>query len=437
MAACLGTQMSLNTCAYLRVSGSNPLVLSSRQACASVPIKVRPLRIAKETRRAGVVFNAFGFTSSVEDETPVKDTGVRELVDQHMGEANEEFAEMDLQEAAEKYSLEEQLFTEVDYAQINAFTDRAFSGNPAAVIFLPYERNDRWLQTIAREFNQTTAFVVKRYNSRNDGKKKKRKGLVQVDESGTGLKASKSYDPLPVENEFDLRWFSPSCELELCGHGTLAAAHLLFSSKIVEGDTAIFHTKSGVLTANKVSGYEEPAEDEVDKRKPSRMGLVEVDVPLVAATDCDDASLLSEALGGVEIKWIGRSNLGDYLVEFQSSEDVVNVKPRFEKMLGFPGRGGVIVTAPATADSEYDYISRFFCPKSGLNEDSATGSSQCTLGPYWAAKLGKTELNAYQASERGGKFLVRVDESAGRCYLQGGAILVMLGICLNTKQILV
>lgn len=99
------------------------------------------------------------------------------------------------------------------YWQINAFTDRAFSGNPAAVIFLPYERNDRWLQTIAREFNQTTAFVVKRYNSRNDGKKTKRKGLVQVDESGTGLKASKSYDPLPVENEFDLRWFSPSCEV--------------------------------------------------------------------------------------------------------------------------------------------------------------------------------------------------------------------------------
>lgn len=122
MAACLGAQMSLNTCAYLRVSGSNPLVLSSRQACASVPIKVRPLRIAKETRRAGVVFNAFGFTSSVEDETPVKDTGVRELVDQHMGEANEEFAEMDLQEAAEKYSLEEQLFTEVDYAQVHSFS---------------------------------------------------------------------------------------------------------------------------------------------------------------------------------------------------------------------------------------------------------------------------------------------------------------------------
>lgn len=103
-------------------------------------------------------------------------------------------------------------------------------------------------------------------------------------------------------------------QLDLCGHGTLAAAHLLFSAKIVEGDTAIFHTKSGVLTANKVSGYEEPAEDEVDKRKPSRMGLVEVDVPLVAATDCDDALLLSEALGGVEINWIGRSNLGDYLV---------------------------------------------------------------------------------------------------------------------------
>jgi len=212
----------------------------------------------------------------------------------------------------------------------------------------------------------------------------------------------------------------------------------------VEGDTVVFHTKAGVLTASKVSGYndfEETPEDEAspnsqERKKPSSLGVVELDFPLEAATDCDEASLLSEALGGVEVKWVGRSNLGDYLVELQSSEDVVNLNPKFEKMLDIPGRG-VVVTAPAAAKSEYDFISRFFCPKIGIDEDSATGSSHCTLGPYWATKLGKTELNSYQASERGGKFFVRVDEDAGRCYLQGGAILVMLGICLNTKQILV
>ena len=96
--------------------------------------------------------------------------------------------------------------------QINVFTDRAFSGNPAAVIFLPYERDDRWLQTIAREFNQVTAFLVKRYNSRS---KVKRRGLVQVDESGKGLKGGKTYDALPVENEFDLRWFTPTVEVPI------------------------------------------------------------------------------------------------------------------------------------------------------------------------------------------------------------------------------
>lgn len=387
-----------------------------------------------------MVANSLEAFSSFTDETPVRDTGVKDMVDKQMADASQEFAEMDLEEAAEKYNLQEQLFTEVDYCQINAFADRAFSGNPAAVIFLPYERDDRWLQTIAREFNQTTAFLVKRYHTRN---KQKRKGLVQVDDSGKGLKAGKTFDPLPVENEFDLRWFSPTVELDLCGHATLAAAHLLFSANIVEGDTVLFHTKAGMLTANKVSGYQEfeeapegaPSSDPPATRKPSSKGVVELDFPLIAATECKDASLLSEALGGVEVKWIGRSNLGDYLVEVESREDVEKLNPKFASMMDLPGRGGVMVTAPAAASSEYDFVSRFFCPKLGIDEDPATGSAHCTLGPYWASKLGKTELNAYQASARGGKFLVRVDEEAERCYLQGGAILVMLGICLNTKQI--
>ncbi|KAG0600466.1 hypothetical protein M758_11G036600 [Ceratodon purpureus] len=437
MAACLGAHPAL------RIRGAQSLVLSNlspRQPCGSIPV----VRIgARERRRGGVAVCSLGGFSSFTDETPVRDTGVKEIVDSQIADASQEFAEMDLEEAAEKYNLQEQLFTEVDYCQINTFTDRAFSGNPAAVIFLPYERDDRWLQTIAREFNQTTAFLVKRYNTRNKVKNQKRKGLVQVDESGKGLKSSKTFDPLPVENEFDLRWFSPTAELDLCGHATLASAHLLFSANIVEGDTALFHTKAGVLTANKVSGYEEFEEapegaapsDPPATRKPSSKGVIELDFPLVAATECNEASILSEALGGVDVKWIGKSNLGDYLVELQSSEDVEKLNPKFERMMDFPGRGGVIVTAPAAASSEYDFISRFFCPKMGINEDPATGSAHCTLGPYWASKLGKTELNAYQASSRGGKFLVRVDEEAGRCYLQGGSILVMLGICLNTKQI--
>jgi predicted PhzF superfamily epimerase YddE/YHI9 len=119
-------------------------------------------------------------------------------------------------------------------------------------------------------------------------------------------------------------------------------------------------------------------------------------------------------------------------VELPSSADVERVKPQFHKMMDFHGRGGVIITALAPEDSEYDFVSRFFCPKAGISEDPATGSAHCTLGPYWASKLGKKELKAFQASERGAKILVKVDEDAGRVYLQGGAVLVMAGVLLNT-----
>lgn len=354
--------------------------------------------------------------------------------------------QMMLEKVAQKYHLEarvdvEELFDEVDYAQINAFADRPFSGNPAAVCYLPYPRSDKWMQVVAREFNLAeTAFLVKRINPPSDDKKpKKRKGLVQVDESGKKLKAVKSFTPAPADNEFDLRWFTPMTEVDLCGHATLASAHLLFSSGIVDGNTVVFHTKSGILKANKVSGYQEfdgPPPDERDpkpakRRQPSDKGVVELDFPSSPPTACSDSSLLSEALGGVEIRWVGRSDVGDYLVELQSSEDVDNLNPNFEKMVDFPGRGGVIVTALAAANTEYDFISRFFCPKMGINEDPATGSAHCALGPYWSSKLKKTELNAYQASERGAKFLVRVDEEAGRCYLQGGVFLVMAGTLLG------
>ncbi|CAK9229223.1 unnamed protein product [Sphagnum jensenii] len=299
-----------------------------------------------------------------------------------MEEVMQRMTDVDLKEAAQKYDLEDELFAEIDYAQIDAFTDHAFGGNSATVCYLPYEKNDRWLQLIAREFNLSeTAFLVKRQNTTARSKDAQKERLLEVDdESGKTLKdvqQQKKGIAVEEENEFDLRWFTPTVEVDLCGHATLASAHLLFASGIVLGDTVLFNTKSGVLKATKVSGYEEyeellEEEDELGKRperrRPGGKGVVQLDFPLVPAVPCNDTFLLSEALGGVAIKWAGETSLGDYLVELPSSADVERVKPQFHKMMDFHGRGGVIITALAPEDSEYDFVSRFFCPKGGISE---------------------------------------------------------------------
>jgi len=166
----------------------------------------------------------------------------------------------------------------------------------------------------------------------------------------------------------------------------------------------------------------------------SGTGVVELDFPLVPASKCESAEVekLSDVLGNVQIVWAGLNSLGDYLVEVPSANDVKQLKPYFEKMLEFEGRGGLIVTSVADPDSEFDFISRFFCPKAGIPEDPVTGSAHCTLGPYWADKLQKDTLEAYQASERGGRVSVIVDKVGGRVNLQGSAVLVMVGTLLNS-----
>ncbi|KAH9573748.1 hypothetical protein CY35_01G017000 [Sphagnum magellanicum] len=266
------------------------------------------------------------------------------------------------------------------------------------------------MSIIAREFNLSeTTFLVKRQNTTVRSKDAQKGRLLEVDdESGKTLKdvqQQKKGIAVEEENEFDLSWFTPTVEVYLCGHATLASAHLLFASGIVLGDTVLFHTKSGVLKATKVSGYEEyeelhEEEDELGKRlerrRPGGKGVVQLNFPLVPAVPYNDTFLLSEALGGVAIKWAGETSLGDYLVELPSGADVERVKPQFHKMMDFHGRGGVIITALAPEDSEYDFVSRFFCPKGGISEDPATGSAHCTLGAYWASKLGKKELKAFQ-----------------------------------------
>jgi len=251
--------------------------------------------------------------------------------------------------------------------QVDAFTDRPFSGNPAAVCVLPEARDAAWMQAVGMEMNLSeTAFLVRR----TDG--------------------------------FDLRWFTPSVEVALCGHATLASAHVLWEEGHLDpNQQARFHTKSGLLTADRAGAWIEldfPAKPEVSSPAPE--GLV-------------------EALGALP-KYVGK-NAFDYIVELDSEDTVRTLKPNFSLLAKLPVRG-VIVTARA---AEYDFVSRFFAPGSGIAEDPVTGSAHCCLGPYWAPRLKKTEFVAYQASSRGG--VVRVRLEGDRVKLGGQAVTVLRG----------
>lgn len=258
--------------------------------------------------------------------------------------------------------------------QVDAFTDKPFAGNPAAVCILPEPRDEAWMQDVAREMNLSeTAFVC----AQQDG--------------------------------FNLRWFTPAVEVDLCGHATLASAHILWQNDILAPEQqARFHTRSGLLTA-------ERKEDEIELNFPATP-----DEPASAPAG------LSEALG-VAPKYIGKSTF-DYLVEVDSEEIVRNLKPDFALLRKVPIRG-IMVTSAADS-SWYDFVSRFFAPAVGVNEDPVTGSAHCCLGPFWSRRFGKNELVAFQASERGGTVRVRV--VGDRVYLAGRAVTVLRGELLDT-----
>ncbi|PYP39331.1 MAG: oxidoreductase [Gemmatimonadetes bacterium] len=254
--------------------------------------------------------------------------------------------------------------------QVDAFTNRPFAGNPAAVCILPRAAEAPWMLNVAREMNLAeTAFLVRQ----TDG--------------------------------YDLRWFTPAVEVDLCGHATLASAHVLWEEGHLKPDSqARFHTKSGLLTADR------------------RDSWIELDFPATPATAAPPPAGLVEALG-VTTKFVGRSRF-DFLVEVENESTVRALAPD----LGALGRveaRGVIVTSRANGKSEYDFVSRFFAPQSGVPEDSVTGSAHCALMPYWSAKLGKSYLVAYQASARGGVLRLRLD--GDRVRLGGQAVTVLRG----------
>lgn len=294
----------------------------------------------------------------------------------------------------------------IRYAVIDAFTDKPFRGNPAAVCLLEENKDTEWMQKVANEFNLSQTAFLRR--------------------SGSASSASQNGGALDNAEEFDLRWFTPLVEVNLCGHATLASAHFLFSS-IVKCNTVLFHTKSGTLTATKVEGFNRNESTAYLGRKNER-SLIELNFPQVSVSDCASVEipLLSKTLSGIAIESFKKTAFNDFIVELASGELVESLQPEFGEIQRCSGRG-IIVTGLAPKQSGFDFFSRFFCPKLGINEDPVCGTAHCALAPYWAKKLGKTELVAYQASQRGGKLVLQVVEDPKSVLIQGEAVTVMLG----------
>jgi PhzF family phenazine biosynthesis protein len=253
--------------------------------------------------------------------------------------------------------------------QVDAFTAAPFAGNPAAVCLLPEPRDAQWMQQVAQEMNLSeTAFLLRR----PDG--------------------------------FDLRWFTPAIEVELCGHATLASAHVLWEEGHLAPEVpAQFHTRSGLLTAERHGDW------------------IELNFPATPEEPVTPPAGLEQALGVTPV-YVGRYRVG-LLVQVASEAEVRAMQPDFTALKALPARG-IIVTSRATSP-EFDFVSRYFAPQAGINEDPVTGSAHCCLGPFWAQHLPQETFMAYQASARGG--VVRVRLHGDRVYLSGQAVTVLRG----------
>ena len=252
--------------------------------------------------------------------------------------------------------------------QVDAFTAKPFSGNPAAVCVLPSPADEKWMANVAMEMNLSeTAFLY------------------------------------PDGDGYRLRWLTPAIEVDLCGHATLASAHVLWTEGYLEPEqTARFHTKSGLLTCE------------------LRGDWIEMNFPAKLEQAAEPPAQLAESLG-TELKYVGRNQF-DYLVEMADEQTLRELKPQHGLLRELPVRG---VIATAAGSGEFDFVSRFFAPGSGIDEDPVTGSAHCALAPFWGARLGKTEMTGYQASPRGGVVKVRLE--GDRVVLMGQAVTVLRG----------
>lgn len=252
---------------------------------------------------------------------------------------------------------------------VDAFTPVPFRGNPACVCIIEKDRPDEWKQSVASELNVSeTAFL----------------------QGG--------------DVSWGLRWFTPQVEVDLCGHATLASAHVLWETgRVDKGRGIAFETRSGKLGASNDGDW------------------VELDFPEEPPQETKAPDRLLSALG-TEASWVGKNRF-DYIVEVESEKKLKGLKPDFV-MLGEVSTRGVIVTSRSQG-GQYDFVSRFFAPAVGVSEDPVTGSAHCCLGPYWKEKTGLDILTAYQVSRRGGFLKLRV--AGGRVFISGQAVTVWRG----------
>ena len=255
--------------------------------------------------------------------------------------------------------------------EVDPFTVKPFKGNPAAVCLLDQPREDAWMQALATELLLSeTAFLY------------------------------------PKGNDYDLRWFTPSTEVNLCGHATLASAHILFELGLYDpGETIQFHTKSGVITAT------------------FDLGTITLDMPLIRPIPAVSTPLLEEILGQAPLDVAHSEDLAILVAELADLDALKALEPDFKKIAALEEHNLVVTARCVTG--EYDFVSRFFSPHTGIPEDPVTGLGHCILTPYWAQKLDKDKFVAYQASARGGTVWCRLGKD--RVYLGGKAVTLISG----------
>jgi PhzF family phenazine biosynthesis protein len=261
---------------------------------------------------------------------------------------------------------------EIPIYQVDAFTAVPFSGNPAAVCILTSKFNEAWMQRVASEMNLSeTAFVI------------------------------------PEGDGYHLRWFTPTTEVKLCGHATLASAFVLFEREYIASEKVIkFLTSSGLLTSQKSGEW------------------IWMNFPRFEVVDIKPPPGLMDALGLTATNVLKSGE--NILVEVKSEEEVKGCNPDFGQLIKLPLQG-VAITA-RSARPEYDFVSRYFAPWVGIDEDPVTGSAHCCLGPYWGARINKEEMTAYQVSSRGG--IVKMILDKDRVKLGGQAVMILEGMVL-------
>ncbi len=253
--------------------------------------------------------------------------------------------------------------------QVDAFTNQPFSGNPAGVVLLNKDQSEDWMLSVAREMNLSeTAFLI-------------------------GEKAS-----------YSLRWFTPAIEVDLCGHATLSAAHILYEKEIVKKSELIkFATRSGELTISYIDGW------------------IEMNFPSFTAEEVASGDAITQAL---KCEPVEIYNSGENIMAvFSDPADIYNLSPNFNLIKQLDAQG-VIATSLSDV-AEYDFISRYFAPGVGVDEDPVTGSAHCNLGPYWGKILNKKILRARQVSNRGGELQIRIEN--GRTFIRGQAVTIFSG----------